>query len=407
MSDLLIADEILDSIKKVTGVPSDSTFIGLHEPLFKETNAYKYVKESLDSGWVSSSGEWVERFENAIKNYTNSNHCIAVNNGTVALRLALHLAGVKPGEEVILPPLSFVATANAISHLGGVPHFVDIERENLGLCPVALRVRLNNICEEKNGSLINKETGRKIAAVVPVHVFGTPAKILSLKKVCDDFNLPMIEDAAEALGSFKKIEHQWLHCGLIGEIGILSFNGNKIITTGGGGALLTNNAELAVKARHLSTTAKLKHKWDFNHDEVGWNDRLPGINAAIGVAQLEELSSRIEMKRVLFQKYLKELGSLENTQILKEPHNCKSNHWLITLRLCMKDTIEINQVRNELLTKSHELGIQLRPSWKPIHMLPMYRDMPKGELINIENEFNRLINLPSSPQILSKKIMKN
>ena len=228
--------------------------IGLHEPDFSGTQAWSYVKDCLDSGWVSTAGGWVSRFEQQLCAFTRAEHAVAVSNGTVALRLALHLVGVGPGDEVLLPPLSFVATANAVAHLGAQPHFVDVESNSLGMCPNALALRLEAIAECREGILINRETGRRIAAVLPVHVFGHPAEVDQLRAVADTWGLPMVEDAAEALASWRG----HTHCGLFGAVGTLSFNGNKLITTGGGGALLTNDVALAERARHLSTTISIK-----------------------------------------------------------------------------------------------------------------------------------------------------
>ena len=273
----------------MVGLSSISNPIPLHEPDFRNTQSWDYVKDCLDSGWVSSAGSWVSRFENDLCNITGSSHAVVVSNGTNALRVALHLVGVGAGDEVILPPLSFVATANAISHLGAVPHFVDVEQDSLGLCPVALAHRLDLITEQRSGFLFNK-TGRRIAAVLPVHVFGHPAQVDRLRDVAGAWGLPLVEDAAEALGSWRGNNH----CGLFGSVGTLSFNGNKIITTGGGGALLTHDTALAKRAKHLSTTAKKSHPWSFDHDAVGWNDRLPNLNAALGVAQLDVLPKRLE-----------------------------------------------------------------------------------------------------------------
>ena len=268
---------ILNAIQKVCSGCREGT-IALHEPDFRGTHAWDYVKQCLDTGWVSSSGSWVNRLEQQLCEITGASHAVAVCNGTVALRLALHLVGVGHGDEVLIPPLSFVATANAVAHLGAVPHFVDVEISSLGLCPIALAQRLEAIAEYRHGFVFNRETGRRIAAVVPVHVFGNPALVHKLRSVTDEWGLPLVEDAAEALASWRGETH----CGLFGALGTLSFNGNKLITTGGGGALLTNDRELAKRAQYLSTTAKLPHPWDFEHDAIGWNDRLPNLNAALG-----------------------------------------------------------------------------------------------------------------------------
>lgn len=376
--------------------------ISLHEPNFKGTKAWAYTKDCIDSGWVSSAGKWVNCFEEEISKYTNAKYTIAVTNGTVALRLALYLVGVRAGDEVLLPPMSFVASANAISHLGANPHFIDIEPSSLGLCPNALKDRLNEICIMKNGNAFNKETGRRIAALLPVHVFGNAANIFELKKIADSWSIPVVEDAAEALGSWLRKDSKFVHCGLIGEIGIISFNGNKLITTGGGGVLITNNKKFADAAKHLSNTAKLAHPWEFNHDQIGWNDRMPNINAALGVSQIECLEKLLKNKKILFDKYESFFSVLDNIELIKSSKNSLSNNWLITLRFKSQEIKEVKILSQKLISKSHESNIFLRPVWKLLHRLPMYRKSPCGLLKNAENEENRLVNLPSSPHLIEE-----
>ena len=387
---------VLEVIQQVVGSSSKEHPISLHEPCFKGTQAWAYVKECLDTGWVSTAGSWVSRFEEELCTITGARHAVVVSNGTVALRLALHLVGVGQGDEVLLPPLSFVATANAVAHLGAFPHFVDVEPNALGLCPNALAVRLEGIAERREGTLFNRETGRRIAAVLPVHVFGHPAEVDQLRSVADTWGLPLIEDAAEALGSWRA----GIHCGLFGEVGTLSFNGNKLITTGGGGALLTNDADLAKRARHLSTTAKLPHPWAFNHDALGWNDRLPNINAALGVAQLEDLDRRLNAKRMLAKNYEEAFACVEGVELVSEPKGCRSNHWLVSLRLTADNPLSAQAERLYLLERAHATGLMLRPVWTPLHQLPMYEACPAGSLSVVENQAHRLLNLPSSPQLL-------
>ncbi len=388
--------EIIDRIKLAINKADESSDVYLHEPSFVGTNAYEYIKDCLDSGWVSSSGEWVSRFENLISEFTGSNYAIAVSNGTDALRLALHIIGVKKGNEVMIPPLSFVATANAVSHLGATPHFVDIESDSLGMCPLALEKRLNQVGLIKEGELFNKITGNKISAVLPVHIFGLPSKIEEIRLICSKWKLPLIEDAAEALGSFIKTKAESIHCGCLGDIGTLSFNGNKIITTGGGGALLTNNKEIAESAKHLSTTAKKKHPWNFYHDKVGWNDRLPNINAALGVSQIEKIKDKLISKRNLHKRYLKYFHDLQEIEIIKEYNQNESNYWLVTMRINVNNP---HILREEILKESHESKIYLRPCWNLLNDLPMYVEAPCGDLKEARNQSERLINLPSSPQL--------
>lgn len=387
---------VLDALQRVVGSSAREKPIGLHEPDFRGTEAWAYVKDCLDTGWVSTAGSWVGRFEQHLCSITGSLHAVAVSNGTVALRLALHLAGVGPDDEVMLPPLSFVATANAVAHLGAVPHFVDVQTSCLGMDPSALSMRLEAVAERREGILVNRETGRRIAAVLPVHVFGHPAEVGQLREVADIWGLPLVEDAAEALASWR----EGTHCGLFGCLGILSFNGNKLITTGGGGALLTNDSELAQQARHLSTTAKLPHPWAFEHDAVGWNDRLPNLNAALGVAQLEDLDRRVNAKRELAQRYAQAFQSVEGVELVAEPAGCRSNHWLVSLRLTTSDALAAQDQRQQILQAAHAIGILLRPIWTPLHQLPMYETCPAGPLTVSDDQSHRLLNLPSSPQLL-------
>ncbi len=391
-----LAATVLDAIQQVVGSSEKEQPIVLHEPDFRGTQAWSYVKDCLDSGWVSTAGGWVNRFEQQLCAITGASHALALSNGTVALRLALHLVGVGAGDEVLLPPLSFVATANAVVHLGALPHFVDVEPNALGLCPVALASRLEAIAERREGRVVNRETGRCIAAVLPVHVFGHPAEVDQLRVVADAWGLPMVEDAAEALASWR----QDAHCGLFGSVGTLSFNGNKLITTGGGGALITNDAALAQRARHLSTTAKQPHPWAFEHDAVGWNDRLPNLNAALGLAQLEDLDRRLEAKRQLAQRYAEAFADLEGVELVPEPTDCRSNHWLVSLRFTAEDPLIAQAERLQLLERAHAFGLLLRPIWRPLHQLPMYQASSAGSLDVAENQAPRLLNLPSSPQLL-------
>ena len=391
---------IINSIKKVVGKVSPEQPVGLHEPYFKDTRALDYVKDCIDTTWVSSNGSWVSKFERQLCQFTGSSYAIAVSNGTVALRLALYLIGVKPNDEVIIPPISFVATANSVVHIGAIPHFVDIEKTSLGMCPNALSKHLKKIAEKKKGEVINKITGRKISAILPVHVFGLPANLISIKKIADEWGIPIVEDAAEALGSRWKLPQKTIHCGLIGQIGCLSFNGNKIITTGGGGALITNNYDIASRARHLSNTAKVNHKWRFFHDEVAWNDRMPNINAALGCAQLEVLHNRLQKKINLYQLFNEEFKKFDEVELLKAPKNTLTNYWLIGLRIMHEDSEKCEQLVEKILEKANLDGLSLRPLWEKLHSLPMYKDNPRGSLHVADNEEKRIINLPSSPQLI-------
>ena len=394
---MVSSNEIIDRIKSSISNSQKLEKIQLHEPYFKGSNAYEYLKECIDTGWVSSSGKWVSEFENHLSNFTGSKYAIAVSNGTVALRLSLFLAGVRANDEVIIPPLTFVATAISIAHLGAMPHFVDIEPETLGICPNALDQHLSEFAERKGNEVFNKISKRKIAAVVPVHVFGLPAKIQEIKQVCSKWNLPLIEDASEALGSKIKTVNKFIHCGCFGDIGTLSFNGNKIITSGGGGALLTDNDNFAKLAKHLSSTAKVQHPWDFYHDHIAWNDRLPNVNAAIGCAEMEKINSKLRAKRILHSKFNKNFQDLKSVEIINERNNCESNYWLITLRLSGEN---VKMLRDDILNNAHKLKIFLRPSWILLNELPMYKSSFCGDITEAKNQSKRLINLPSSPHLL-------
>ena len=359
----------------------------LHAPVF-EGNEKKYLNDCIDSTFVSTVGEYVTRFENELAEYTGAKHVIEVTNGTIGLQLGLKVAGVVAGDEVIIPPLTFVATANAVGHAGGVAHFSDIEPMTLGLCPERLRGWLNSISCYKGGACHNRHTDRRIAAIVPVHVFGHPCDLDGLTAVANDFDLTLVEDAAEGLGSF----YHGKHVGLSGRVGILSFNGNKIITTGGGGALLTDDEELAFAARHLSTTAKIEHPWEYRHDQMGFNFRMPNINAALGVAQLESISDRLKVKRDLYYEYKSALDDIPEVELLSEPAGCQSNYWLQTLKF---DDQSLCDLSNALLV-TNERSWNTRPAWTLLHQLPCYKDNPRSCLRVAEKLAPALMNLPSN-----------
>lgn len=362
----------------------------LHEPEFAG-NEWAYVKECLDTGWVSTAGRFVERFEGMLTEFTGARHAIATVNGTAALHAALMVAGVEAGDEVMVPALTFVATANAVAHAGAVPHFVEVEAATLGLDAKALRRRLERIGEQRGGSLINTETGRPIRAIVCMHTFGHPSDLSGLLAVCADFGLPLVEDAAESLGSY----YGERHTGTFGRLGVLSFNGNKTVTTGGGGAILTDDDDLARTAGHLTTTAKLPHAWAFDHDRVGYNYRLPNINAALGCAQLEQLPGFIARKRRLAQAYERAFAGLAGVRTIAEPAGTRSNFWLNALLLDEDD----EKLRDAVLAACHAAGVGARPAWTPMHRLPMYRSAPRDDLSLTESLCRRLINLPSSPRL--------
>jgi perosamine synthetase len=376
--------QIVGAIREVVG-PGP---VALHEPSF-DGNEWIYLKECLDSNYVSSVGKFVDQFELSLANYTGAKYAISVVNGTAALQIALKLAGVNSGEEVLLPALTFVATANAISYLGAIPHFVDNEESTLGIDAVKLREYLSTNTEEQSGLCINKSTRRVIRALVPMHTFGHPSDLEQLLSIARDFNLVLVEDAAESLGSFYKGQHT----GTFGLLGTLSFNGNKTITTGGGGAILTNDEALARRAKHLTTTAKIAHKWEFDHDEIGYNYRMPNINAALGCAQMEKFSEKIKSKRELFKRYKEEFKLISGASIFEEPRNCQSNYWLQTLLL--ED--ENLDLRDSVLEASNKEGIMTRPAWKLMSNIAPYRNSPAMSLESANSLYRRVINLPSSP----------
>ena len=376
--------QILDALHSVLGVGP----VALHEPSFFG-NEWIYLKECLDSTYVSSVGKFVDRFEADLAAYTGVKHAVAVVNGTAALHLALQLAGVGLNDEVIIPALTFVATANAVKYCGAIPHFADSEERTLGLDPQALHEYLQQITEIQSGQCINRNTGRIIRAIVPMHTFGHPVALEGILRVARDFNLVVVEDAAESLGS----TYQGQHTGTFGLMGTLSFNGNKTITTGGGGAILTNDSQLAKRAKHLSTTAKLTHRWEFVHDEIGYNYRMPNINAALGCAQLEQLPEFLLAKRRLFERYQFEFAKLPHVHLVTELSGfCHSNYWLQTLLL---DESVANQ-REDILCATNDAGIMTRPAWILLHRLAPYRECPRMILPVAESLVRRLINLPSS-----------
>jgi aminotransferase in exopolysaccharide biosynthesis len=378
--------QIIDAIIEVVGPRP----VALHEPRF-DGNEWLYLKECLDSNYVSSVGKYVDQFEQSLANYTGAKYAISVVNGTAALQIALKLAGVNSGEEVLVPALTFVATANAVSHLGAIPHFVDSEESSLGIDVLKLREYLNANTEEQSGLCVNKSTNRVIRALVPMHTFGHPSDLEQLLLIARDFNLVLVEDAAESLGSFYKGKHT----GTFGLLGSLSFNGNKTITTGGGGAILTNDEALARRAKHLTTTAKISHKWEFDHDEIGYNYRMPNINAALGCAQIEKLPEKIIAKRELFKRYKEEFKRISGASIFEESSNCQSNYWLQTL-LLEDDNLRL---RDSLLDASNNVGIMTRPVWKLMSNIAPYGNSPAMSLEGANSLYRRAINLPSSPAL--------
>jgi perosamine synthetase len=385
VTDRLDLEAIINALKSV--LPREGPPITLHEPRFAG-NEWVYVRECLDTGWVSSVGSYVDRFEAMLANYTGMKRAVAVVNGTASLHVCLKLAGVEPGDEVVIPTLTFVATANAVAYCGAIPHFADSEEKTLGLDPVKLSDYLKKSARVGKDGCYNKTTGRRIAAVIPMHTFGHPVDLDPLTEFCERFNLKMVEDAAESMGSLYKSRHT----GNWGLLSALSFNGNKIITTGGGGAILTNDNTLADKAKHITTTARIPHRWEYRHDQVGYNYRMPNINAALGCAQLEQLPGFIQTKRLLAEKYRKAFGGMKGIRLFTEPDFAKSNYWLNVLLLDR----DCSHFLNELLKMTNDAGIMTRPSWTLMHRLPMFSDCPRMDLSVAEDLEKRIINIPSS-----------
>lgn len=378
-----LPDRVVDAIRSAIGSGPSV----LHEPTFSG-NEWLYLKECLDSTFVSSVGKFVDRFEDDLARFTGVKHAVAVVNGTAALHIALKLAGVKADDEVMIPALTFVATANAVTYCGATPHLVDSEVRTLGIDADKLRDYLREHTEQRAGQCVNRATGRVIRAVIPMHTFGHPVDLDGLLAAAHDYNIAVVEDAAESLGSY----YHGRHTGTFGLMGTLSFNGNKTITTGGGGAILTDDAALARHAKHLTTTAKLPHAWEYRHDEIGYNYRLPNLNAALGCAQLEQLPALLASKRKLFERYQAAFAPVVGVRMVAEPEACRSNYWLQTLLLAAGQESQ----RDLVLKATNAAGFMTRPAWVLMHELAHFKDCPCMDLAVAESLSRRLINLPSS-----------
>ncbi len=375
-------------------LPTTGHSIALHEPLFSGSE-WEYMQDCLDSGWVSSVGTYVDRFQQMLCDFTSSPYAVAVVNGTAALHICMLVAGIRTGDEVLMPALTFVATANAITYCGAIPHLIDIEESSLGVDPAKLADYLGQIAGLKDGHCFNRLTGRYIKAIVPVHVFGHPVDMDPLLELCERYRLIMIEDAAEALGS----QYKGQHVGTRGQLATLSFNGNKIITTGGGGAILTKHTSMSKLAKHLTTQARAMLWRGYNHDMIGYNYRLPNINAALGCAQLEQLPHFVSWKRNLASRYREAFQAVAGVAFFAEKDFARSNYWLNTLFL----DPEFTGLRDKVIELTNRSGIQTRPAWKLMHQLPMYHACPGMDLSVAEDMEKRIINIPSSP-ILGKTI---
>lgn len=383
-----VVEDILDAVTRTVG-PAGAG-VALHEPEFLGREQ-EYVKDCIDTGWVSSVGSYVDRFERDLERFTGASHAIATSNGTSALHVCLLLAGVERGDEVIVPALTFIATANAVAYLGATPHFVDSEAISLGVDAAALDRHLHGVAELRDATCFNRQTGARIKALVVMHVFGHPADLDALHEVAQRWHLTLVEDAAESLGSYYKRRHT----GTSSMLAALSFNGNKVITTGGGGAILAADPALAKRAKHLTTTARAPHRWSFLHDEVGFNYRLPNLNAALGCAQLERLDGMLERKRTLAHSYAAALRSVEGVRFLKEPNDTRSNYWLNAIVLEQASEGQ----RDAVLQALNDAGYMARPIWTLMHRLPMYAACPRADLPVAELLERSVINVPSSPRL--------
>lgn len=378
-------NQVIDFIRRTFQQPEGT--VPLHAPCFIG-NEKRYLSECIDSTFVSSVGKFVDRFEEMVAAYTGAKRAVVCVNGTNALHMALLLAGVTAGDEVISQPLTFVATANAIRYIGAHPVFIDVDKETLGLSPLKMRTWLEENTEIRNNLCYNKISGRRIKACVPMHTFGHPVHLDELSEVCKEYHLELIEDAAESMGSFYKGRHT----GTFGKVGAISFNGNKTITTGGGGMLLFMDHELGKLAKHLTTQAKVPHRWEFVHDHIGYNYRMPNINAALGCAQMEHLEEFVENKRELARLY-RDFFQDSGIRFFTEPDGCKSNYWLNVVLL------EDKESRDRFLEETNDAGVMTRPVWQLMNRLPMFKDCRCGDLSNAEWLEARAVNIPSSVRL--------
>lgn len=376
-----------ETVKFIQNLYQTEAFIPLHEPRFLG-NEKKYLNECINSTFVSSVGKFVDQFEVEFARTVGAKYAVATVNGTAALHISLMLAGVERNDEVITQPLTFIATCNAISYIGAKPIFLDVDLDTMGLSPKAVKDFLEKHCVLSDGKCLNHSTGKTIKACVPMHTFGHPCKIDELKKICDEWHIPLVEDAAESLGSYYKEKHT----GTFGVLGAFSFNGNKIITSGGGGVIVTDDELLAKRAKHITTTAKIPHKWEYVHDEIGYNYRLPNLNAALLCAQLEQLEIFLENKRILAGEY-KQFFTAQNIRFIEEPTDARSNYWLNAILL---DDV---RTRDEFLEYTNSNGVMTRPIWALMNKLEMFKELQCDKLENSLFLEERVVNIPSSVRL--------
>lgn len=374
-----------DIVSFIRKLYNTDDFIPLHAPVFNG-NEKKYLEECIDSTFVSSVGKFVDRFEESVKDFTGANSAVVCVNGTNALHIAMLLVGVERNDEVITQALTFIATCNAISYIGAHPIFLDVDKDTMGLSPISVENWLKDNAEIKNSICYNKKTGRRVKACIPMHTFGHPVHLDKLIDVCKRYHLELIEDAAESLGSFYKGKHT----GTFGKIGVISFNGNKTITTGGGGMLLFQDEKLAKKAKHITTQAKVPHIWEFIHDEIGYNYRMPNINAALGCAQIEQIDNILSNKLETAEKYRTFFSNVPEIDFFNSPIDCNSNYWLNSIIMKNKES------QQEFLKYSNENNVMTRPLWELMNKLPMYSKCETDSLINSIWFYERVVNLPSS-----------
>lgn len=377
--------QITDFVHQLFGT---NEIVPLHAPLFIG-NEKKYLNECIDTTFVSSVGKFVDRFEENIAAYTGAKKAVVCVSGTNALHMAMMLVGVKQDDEVLTQALTFIATCNAISYIGAHPVFIDVDMETLGLSPIAVKSWLEQNAELKNNVCYNKKTGRRVKACVPMHTFGHPVKIDELAEICNEWHIELVEDAAESIGSLYKGQHT----GTFGKVGAISFNGNKTITTGGGGMLLFQDEELGKFAKHLTTQAKVPHRWAFVHDHIGYNYRMPNINAALGCAQLENLDRYIANKRETAQIYADFFKQIPEIKFFTEPNNCRSNYWLNVVIL--KD----KKAQQDFLEYTNDHGVMTRPVWELMNHLEMFKHCETDGLKNTEWLADRIVNIPSSVRL--------
>lgn len=377
--------KIIDFIHQLYGT---NNFVPLAVPVFAG-NEKKYLEECIDTTFVSSVGQFVDRFEKDMATYTGCKRAVVCVSGTNALHMSLMLAGVGRDDEVLTQALTFIATCNALSYIGAHPVFIDVDKTTMGLSPDAIKEWLIKNAEIRNGQCYNKNTGRRVKACVPMHTFGHPVRIEEIAQICEEYHIELVEDAAESIGSLYKGKHT----GTFGKVGAISFNGNKTITTGGGGMMLFNDEELGAFAKHLTTQAKIPHRWEFRHDHIGYNYRMPNINAALGCAQLENLDKFVESKRQVAAEYAEFFKNIDDIDFFTEPENCYSNYWLNVVIL--KD----KEAQLEFLQQTNDNGVMTRPIWELMNRLPMFEDCEHDGLKNTIWFADRVVNIPSSVRL--------